>query len=49
MNEHRGPWFCALIKEAFGLSLAIVYNPEERSIQIAGMVGWLMIAVGYDF
>ena len=30
-------------------TLGIVYNPEERSIQIAGMVGWLLIAVGYDF
>lgn len=49
MKENRGLWFCALIKESFGLSLAIVYNPEESSIQIAVMVGWLMIAIGYDF
>ena len=49
MNEERGLWFCALIKESFGMSLAIVYNPEESSIQIAVMVGWLLIAIGYDF
>ena len=50
MNEdNKGLWFCFLIKESFGLSLAIVYTPESHDIQIAGMVGWLLLAVGYTF
>lgn len=44
-----GFWFYYGIEDSFGISFALVYTPEERTIQITGMVGYLMLGVGYTF
>lgn len=46
---NKGFYFAFSIGDVFGLSFGIIYVPEEKDFQIAMMVGWMTLAVGYSF
>lgn len=46
---NKGFYFAWSIGEVFGLSAAVIWMPDEQDFQIAIIVGWLTLAVGYSF
>ena len=47
--ETTGLWFSVEMADAIGLSLAIVWMPEEKDFQISLLIGYLFLAIGYTF
>lgn len=47
--KKRGPWLCLIEEDFCGLSLSITYNPENRSFQIAALIAYILLVIGYDF
>ena len=43
-----GFYFAHRLTDEIGLSVAVVYIPEERGLQISLMFGCLMLAIGYN-
>ena len=47
--RNKGPWLCFIEEDFFGLTISIGYAPKERSFQIAVHMGYMLLAIGYDF
>lgn len=47
--EERGFYFAAEEREEFGISVALVWEPTEKDLQLSIMLGNYMLAVGFTF
>lgn len=46
---NRGLYFGYEVLDEYGLSLAIVYSPEDKDLQLCVAVGCLALAIGIKF
>ena len=47
--EERGFYFAAEERKEFGISVALVWEPTEKDLQLSIMLGNYMLAVGFTF
>jgi hypothetical protein len=47
--EESGFYFAAEEREEFGISVALVWEPTEKDLQLSIMLGNYMLAVGFTF
>lgn len=47
--REKGFYIAAEERNEKGLSVAVVYAPEEKDIQFSIMIGSYMVAIGYTF
>lgn len=47
--RNKGFYIATEETDAFGISFAIVYIPEEKDFQISLMIGNFNVAIGYTF
>lgn len=49
MRKGNGLYLAFNTGDDFGVSFTCVYIAEEKNFQISLMLGWLTVAVGYEF
>ena len=49
MKQGNGFYLTLNSGEDFGISLSCVYIAKEKNFQISLMLGWLTVAIGYEF
>lgn len=47
--REKGLYFAAREAEEIGLSIALVYIPQEKDLQFSIMFGSYMVAIGWTF
>jgi hypothetical protein len=47
--DEKGFYFAAEEREEFGISVALVWEPTEKDLQLSIMLGNYMLAVGFTF
>ena len=47
--REKGLYFAAREAEEIGLSIALVYIPQEKDLQFSIMLGCYMVAIGWTF